>query len=235
MYMYLTHLFHFSLLINRNLCDTDKTGKLNKEEFALAMYLIAEKVKGRRELPSSLSPSMIPPSKRKSAKTTITASKSGEGFSGGGATLIPPAGELLKLGTLLPTIHGAFIISVGSFDSTSSISSTGLMSSSSSASILQPTSSIFGSSTPSTTPLIPQTSSSSTSSLPNVGSSGSLLQPMPAASTTPLIPVGGSGGGAMLQPTSTGSTQVGGVGFVADFSLIKELDTLSTEIDSVRK
>ena len=48
----------------RRLCDIDGNGKLNQEQFALAMYLIAERVKGR-ELPNELSPQMIPPSKRK--------------------------------------------------------------------------------------------------------------------------------------------------------------------------
>lgn len=48
----------------RNLCDSENSGKLNQEQFALAMYLISERVKGR-ELPSELPPHMIPPSKRK--------------------------------------------------------------------------------------------------------------------------------------------------------------------------
>ena len=30
---------------NRTLCDTENVGKLNREQFALAMYLIAKKVK----------------------------------------------------------------------------------------------------------------------------------------------------------------------------------------------
>lgn len=51
------------LLIYRNLCDTQKRGKLNVEQFALAMYLIAEKVRGK-ELPTELAPNMIPPSLR---------------------------------------------------------------------------------------------------------------------------------------------------------------------------
>jgi epidermal growth factor receptor substrate 15 len=47
-----------------HLCDIDNNGKLNQEQFALAMYLISERVKGR-ELPTALTPQMIPPSKRK--------------------------------------------------------------------------------------------------------------------------------------------------------------------------
>ena len=69
-------------LYQRNLCDTDNNGQLNKEQFALAMYLIAEKVKGR-ELPKELSPQMIPPSKRKLPSGTPT------GVMGGGTPLQP--------------------------------------------------------------------------------------------------------------------------------------------------
>lgn len=32
-------------ILYRTLCDTNNEGKLNREQFALAMYLIAEKVK----------------------------------------------------------------------------------------------------------------------------------------------------------------------------------------------
>lgn len=40
----------------------------------------------------------------------------------------------------------------------------------------------------------------------------------------------------MLQPTSSSSPQIGGgSNFVADFSAIKALDTISTEIDDVKK
>lgn len=70
---------HTSTFIYRNLCDVDKTGQLNKEQFALAMYLISEKVKGRRELPGELSPSMIPPSKRKGLKSSSSTSSVGMG------------------------------------------------------------------------------------------------------------------------------------------------------------
>ena len=34
---------------NRTLCDTENIGKLNREQFALAMYFIAEKVKNNME------------------------------------------------------------------------------------------------------------------------------------------------------------------------------------------
>nr|CAG4638275.1 EOG090X01QX [Cyclestheria hislopi] len=46
-----------------NLCDIGQTGKLNAEQFALAMWMVQQKVNGR-ELPNALSPDMIPPSLR---------------------------------------------------------------------------------------------------------------------------------------------------------------------------
>ena len=48
----------------RNLCDTDNSGKLNSEQFALAMYLLAESVQGR-EPPTKLPQHLIPPTKRR--------------------------------------------------------------------------------------------------------------------------------------------------------------------------
>ncbi|CAG7729698.1 unnamed protein product [Allacma fusca] len=46
-----------------NLCDTDQTGKLSLEQFALAMYFINKKLAGF-EPPAALLPHMIPPSLR---------------------------------------------------------------------------------------------------------------------------------------------------------------------------
>jgi epidermal growth factor receptor substrate 15 len=48
------------------LCDTDQTGKLNNEQFALAMWLIDRKKKGI-DPPQALAPEMIPPSMRPNA------------------------------------------------------------------------------------------------------------------------------------------------------------------------
>ena len=48
----------------RNLCDIQKNGKLNAEQFALAMHLVAERVRGK-EPPKDLTAAMIPPSLRK--------------------------------------------------------------------------------------------------------------------------------------------------------------------------
>ncbi|XP_071850406.1 uncharacterized protein [Apostichopus japonicus] len=46
-----------------NLCDIKQTGKLNSEQFALAMYLVNQAKNGTKP-PTQLSPEMIPPSSR---------------------------------------------------------------------------------------------------------------------------------------------------------------------------
>ncbi|XP_076169879.1 epidermal growth factor receptor pathway substrate 15 isoform X2 [Ptiloglossa arizonensis] len=53
-----------------SLCDTCQSGKLNKEQFALAMWLIKQKLRGV-DPPATLSPDMIPPSMRKSPDTIV--------------------------------------------------------------------------------------------------------------------------------------------------------------------
>ncbi|KTG40599.1 hypothetical protein cypCar_00034819, partial [Cyprinus carpio] len=53
-----------------SLADTQRTGKLTKEQFCLAMHLIQEKVKGV-DPPQSLTPEMIPPSERGAASTPV--------------------------------------------------------------------------------------------------------------------------------------------------------------------
>jgi hypothetical protein len=52
----------------RNLCDINQEGKLNPEQFALAMWLIQQKQAGK-DPPAALTPDMVPPSMR--AKTQI--------------------------------------------------------------------------------------------------------------------------------------------------------------------
>ncbi|XP_065810397.1 epidermal growth factor receptor substrate 15-like 1 isoform X2 [Labrus bergylta] len=49
------------------LADTKQTGKLNREQFSLAMYLIQQKATKGVDPPSSLTPDMIPPSERPAA------------------------------------------------------------------------------------------------------------------------------------------------------------------------
>ncbi|XP_032690473.1 epidermal growth factor receptor substrate 15-like 1 isoform X2 [Odontomachus brunneus] len=53
-----------------SLCDTCQSGKLNKEQFAIAMWLIKQKLNGI-DPPASLTPEMIPPSMRKAGETIV--------------------------------------------------------------------------------------------------------------------------------------------------------------------
>ncbi len=48
---------------SRALCDIGQTGKLNSEQFALAMWLLQQKVSGK-DIPTTLAPEMVPPSLR---------------------------------------------------------------------------------------------------------------------------------------------------------------------------
>lgn len=48
----------------RALADTRQMGKLNKDQFALAMYLIQQKVSKGIDPPQVLLPDMIPPAER---------------------------------------------------------------------------------------------------------------------------------------------------------------------------
>lgn len=48
----------------RALADTRQTGKLSKDQFALAMYFIQQKVSKGIDPPQALSPDMVPPSER---------------------------------------------------------------------------------------------------------------------------------------------------------------------------
>ncbi|KAM9322037.1 epidermal growth factor receptor substrate 15-like 1 isoform 2-T2 [Pholidichthys leucotaenia] len=56
------------------LADTKHTGKLNREQFSLAMYFIQQKSTKGIDPPATLSPDMIPPSERTSASTDSTIS-----------------------------------------------------------------------------------------------------------------------------------------------------------------
>lgn len=55
----------------RTLCDTNGIGKINNEQFALAMYLVQQKLKGV-DPPATLTPEMIPPSMRPKGSTDTT-------------------------------------------------------------------------------------------------------------------------------------------------------------------
>uniref|UniRef100_A0A3P8PF86 Epidermal growth factor receptor pathway substrate 15 like 1 n=1 Tax=Astatotilapia calliptera TaxID=8154 RepID=A0A3P8PF86_ASTCA len=54
------------------LADTKQTGKLNEEQFALAMHLIQQKVNKGIDPPSALTPDMIPPSERSASSKNET-------------------------------------------------------------------------------------------------------------------------------------------------------------------
>ncbi|XP_019109791.2 epidermal growth factor receptor substrate 15-like 1 isoform X3 [Larimichthys crocea] len=58
------------------LADTKQTGKLTREQFSLAMYLIQQKATKGIDPPSTLTPDMIPPSER------TTPSAAGPGYAG---------------------------------------------------------------------------------------------------------------------------------------------------------
>lgn len=54
----------YGLFFTRALADTRQIGKLSKDQFALAMYLIQQKVSKGIDPPQVLSPDMIPPTER---------------------------------------------------------------------------------------------------------------------------------------------------------------------------
>ena len=62
---------YFNLCL-RGLCDVTNQGRLNSEQFSLAMYLIHQKVMGV-DPPQTLSAEMIPPSMRNGSASTPTA------------------------------------------------------------------------------------------------------------------------------------------------------------------
>lgn len=59
------------IITNRELSDFNKVGKLSKEEFILAMYLIKEKM-GGKELPKKLEIGYIPPKFRVNTASLIS-------------------------------------------------------------------------------------------------------------------------------------------------------------------
>ena len=63
---------YFNLFL-RGLCDVTNQGRLNSEQFSLAMYLIHQKVMGV-DPPQTLSAEMVPPSMRNGSAATPTAS-----------------------------------------------------------------------------------------------------------------------------------------------------------------
>ena len=55
----------------RNLCDLHQEGKLNPEQFALAMWFIQRKQAGR-DPPAALTPDMVPPSMRPKGQDAVS-------------------------------------------------------------------------------------------------------------------------------------------------------------------
>ena len=68
-----------------DLSDITKSGQLSQDEFAVAMHLIRQQLKGKSPLPVTLPPNLIPPSLRKSTATAQT-----KGPVPNSATLDPP-------------------------------------------------------------------------------------------------------------------------------------------------
>lgn len=62
------------LFLCRGLADTKQTGKLNREQFSLAMYLIEQKTNKGIDPPSTLTPDMIPPSEQTAASAVVPVS-----------------------------------------------------------------------------------------------------------------------------------------------------------------
>uniref|UniRef100_A0A8C4ERZ5 Epidermal growth factor receptor pathway substrate 15 like 1 n=1 Tax=Dicentrarchus labrax TaxID=13489 RepID=A0A8C4ERZ5_DICLA len=60
------------------LADTKQTGKLTREQFSLAMYLIQQKTTKGVDPPSTLTPDMIPPSERTAASDSTSSTGSAE-------------------------------------------------------------------------------------------------------------------------------------------------------------
>ena len=58
-------------LFSRNLCDLNQEGKLNPEQFALAMWLISRKQAGK-DPPAALTPDMVPPSMRPKGQDAVS-------------------------------------------------------------------------------------------------------------------------------------------------------------------
>lgn len=60
----------------RELCDIGDIGKLTREQFALALHLINQRLTKGLEPPQSLSPEMIPPSDRQNIKQVSRSERS---------------------------------------------------------------------------------------------------------------------------------------------------------------
>lgn len=59
-------------LVPRGLADTKQTGKLSREQFSLAMWLIQQKVTKGLDPPQTLTTEMIPPSERTTTSVPVS-------------------------------------------------------------------------------------------------------------------------------------------------------------------
>lgn len=64
LYCNVTSAYLFCACFCRELCDIGDIGKLSRDQFALALYLINQKLSKGVDPPQTLSPEMIPPSDR---------------------------------------------------------------------------------------------------------------------------------------------------------------------------
>ena len=67
-----TQYIDIMFLKTRSLCDIKQSGKLNAEQFALAMWFIQKKVKSGIDPPLTLTPEMVPPSMRSQVAVSVT-------------------------------------------------------------------------------------------------------------------------------------------------------------------
>ena len=62
---------HCNFPLFRNLCDIHQEGKLNPEQFMLAMWLISRKQAGK-DPPAALTPDMVPPTMRPKGQDAVS-------------------------------------------------------------------------------------------------------------------------------------------------------------------
>ncbi|KAF3698752.1 Epidermal growth factor receptor substrate 15-like 1 Eps15-related protein [Channa argus] len=79
------------------LADTKQTGKLTREQFSLAMYLVQQKVTKGVDPPSTLTPDMIPPSERTATSVADSTSSTGSAELTGNKELDDLSQEIAQL------------------------------------------------------------------------------------------------------------------------------------------
>uniref|UniRef100_K1PN15 Epidermal growth factor receptor substrate 15-like 1 n=1 Tax=Magallana gigas TaxID=29159 RepID=K1PN15_MAGGI len=87
------------------LCDTNGVGKINNEQFALAMYLVQQKLKGV-DPPATLTPEMIPPSMRPKGSTDTTQFGVTDGVNAGPYGHVADSSAIKELDIISKEIEG---------------------------------------------------------------------------------------------------------------------------------